>query len=191
MNVPARILATPERLRLRVEDYLALNDSGAFEAYTKTELIDGDIYVMNAQFSRHARVKSRLSFSLGVRLLELDSDLEQINEVAVRVADDSMPEPDIVLTRWRGNGAMPGDAVALAIEVAETTLTIDLGRKAVLYAAAGIAEYWVVDLVENRVWMHYQPASEGYRRRSDIPLGERLVSATVNGLEVGSVNLLG
>ncbi|MBY0519703.1 MAG: hypothetical protein K2P79_04680 [Sphingomonas sp.] len=57
MNASALILTTPRKLGLRVEDFLLLNASGAFDGDGKTELIDGDIYVMNAQFGEHARAK--------------------------------------------------------------------------------------------------------------------------------------
>lgn len=190
MNAPQRILDTPERLRLRVEDYLMLSDGGALDAYTKTELIDGEIYVMNAQYAEHARIKSRLSRMIGNKLAEIGSELEAIVEVASRVADDSMPEPDIVVTRWRGRGPVPSETVVLAIEVSETTLGRDLGRKAELYAAAGIAEYWVVDLGGRRVVVHEHPGAEGYVDRWDVSFGGMLVSAAIEGLEIATDGLI-
>ena len=190
MNSPVRILERPERMRFRVEDYELLIDGGAFDDYGKIELIDGEIWVMNPQLTRHARAKSRLTMALGNRLEGIGSDLEAISEVSVRVADDSMPEPDIVLTRFHGDRAMPGETVALAVEVSETTLAADLGRKAELYAAAGVPEYWVVDLNGGRVVVHEQPGAEGYQRKRDVPFGEPLVSATIAGLEVASDRLV-
>lgn len=190
MNAPARILATPERVRLTVESYLLLDEHGAFADYTKTELIDGDVYGMNAQYSRHARVKTRLSHALAYRLSELGSDLEAVVGVAVRVADDSVPEPDIVLTRWRGEGVVPVDTVALIVEVSDTTLATDLGRKAELYAAAGVPEYWVVDLNGARVVRHDGPGAAGYEGRLEVRLGERLASVTLAGVEVETAALV-
>lgn len=184
MNAAAPILTTPRKLGLRVEDFLLLNDSGAFDDYGKTELIDGDIYVMNAQFSKHAGAKSRLAFALTMRLREIGSDLVLMTEVAVRLNGDSMPEPDIVIHRWRGDGPVPADSVALVVEVADTTLDRDLGRKSDLYAAAGIPEYWVIDLTEGRALMHEFPDADGYHGQLDILLTERLNSATIAGLEV-------
>lgn len=184
MNAAAPILTTPRKLGLRVEDFLLLNDSGAFDDYGKTELIDGDIYVMNAQHSPHARAKTKLAFALSTCLRNIGSGLEVIIEVAVHLNDDSMPEPDIVLTRWRGKGPVPVESVALVIEVADTTLDRDLGRKSDLYAAAGIPEYWVIDLTEGRALLHEFPDADGYHGQLDILLTERLKSATIAGLEV-------
>lgn len=190
MNAPAHVPTSPAKLRLRVEDYLLLNDGGAFDDYAKTELIDGDIYVMNAQHSPHARTKSRLLVAFANRLLEMGSELEAISEVAVHLNGDSMPEPDIVLTGWRGKGAVPLDSVALLVEVADTTLGRDLGRKRELYAAARVAEYWVVDVNEGRVLMHDDPIGNGYATCRDAPLGETLVAATIAGLAVDGAELI-
>lgn len=190
MNAPVRPAAEPELLRLRVDDFLLLADHGAFDDYSKTELIDGVIYFMDAQHSRHARIKSRLAFELGLKVREIGSDLEVISEVTVRVADDSAPEPDIVLTRFRGDRDVPGDTVALAVEVAETTLGIDLGRKAMLYAAAAIPEYWVVDLNGGRVLIHHEARLDGYVRRDEVALGERLRSATLDWLTIDTAVLI-
>ncbi len=43
-----------------------------------------------------------------------------------------------------------------------TTQDYDLGAKAVLYASAGIAEYWVLDLTANRIVVHRDPTGERY-----------------------------
>lgn len=190
MNAPFRPIDTHQQARLRVEDYLLLDEHGAF-GEAKTELIDGIIYYMNAQWTRHARTKSRLSRMLGNRLEELGSDLEAISEVSVRVADDGLPQPDIVLTRFEGDRIMTADTVALAVEVAETTLSTDLGRKAALYAAAGIPEYWVVDLDGGRVIVHDGPREDRYEFSREVPLGAVLASATIGRLEVDTADLVG
>ena len=191
MNAPARIVLVPQRLRLRVEDFELLADSGAFADYGKIELIDGDIYYMNAQWSRHGRVKMRLSFALMSRLAEIGSDLEVLVEVSMRAADDSMPEPDVVLTCYRGDRAIPADTVALVIEIADTTLDTDLGRKVALYAAASVPEYWVVDVNGGRVVQYDRPDGEGYARRAEAPLGQVLASTTIEGLAVETAGLVG
>jgi Uma2 family endonuclease len=191
MNAPVRILPTREKVRLTVDSFLLLDEHGAFADYHKTELIDGDVYGMNAQHSRHARVKSRLLVELALALRALGGDLEAVSEVTVRVADDGAPEPDIVLTRWRGEGVMPVATVALMVEVSDTTLATDLGRKAELYGAAGVPEYWVVDLNGVRVVVHDGPSAAGYERRVDVALGDRLASATLPGIEVETATLVG
>lgn len=138
MNSPVREVTTPEKARLRVEDFLLLGDSGAFDGYSKTELIDGEIYFMNAQHSRHARIKTELAIAIALRLRELGSDLAPIVEASTRINADSLPEPDIVVTSYKGPDVVPLDTVALLIEVSDTTHDTDLGSKADLYANAGV-----------------------------------------------------
>ena len=191
MNSPFRAVTTPEKARLRVEDFLLLNDHGAFADYSKTELVEGEIYFMNVQQSRHARIKTQLAFELTIRLRALGSDFQPIVEASTRISDDTLPEPDIVVTSYKGPHVVPLDTVALLIEVSDSTLDTDLGRKADLYAAAGVPEYWVVDVNENRVLMHANPRSDGsgYDGQLDVPFGQVLHAATIEGLELETAGL--
>lgn len=186
MNATFRMVTTPEKARLRVEDFLLLDESGAFADYTKSELIDGEIYVMNAQHSWHARTKTLLAVEFNMALRALGSDLEAWNEASTRVSDYSLPETDVVLTRHRGRGVVPLESVALLVEVSDSTLDIDLGRKLRIYAEAGVPEYWVIDLNGGRAMRMWEPSGSGYAQRDETPLGERVESATIGGLAVAT-----
>jgi len=186
MNAPTGILVTPHRYRLLVDDFLALNERGAFDEFAKSELIDGDVYVMNAQHAGHAPIKSRLARHIGNLLDDAGSDYDAMVEVTVRTGDDGAPEPDIVVTRWHEGGIVPVETVALAIEVSDTTLDIDLGRKARLYAAAGVPEYWVVDTNGRRTWLHTRPERGEYAVRNEVAFGATLIAATIPGLSLSN-----
>jgi Uma2 family endonuclease len=189
MNVLPSAANVPHSARLRVEDFLLLQEHGAFDSYGKSELIAGEIICMNSQFSRHARIKSRLALELALCLRALGSSLEAVVEVAVAVSDDTMPEPDIVLTSYRGDGPVPLDTVALIVEVSDTTLATDLGRKADLYAQAGVPEYWVVDLNEDRFLLHMGAEAHGYAEQLDVPFGEPIVAGTIDELQAKTAQL--
>lgn len=78
---------------------------------------------------------------------------------------DSAPEPDVAWVRPRRYGQerpQAGD-VFLIIEVAESSLREDRGDKAALYAAAGVADYWVVNLPDRSVEVRRDPQADGYR----------------------------
>ena len=180
MNAPYR--TAPERLRLTVDDFLLLDESGAFADYTKTELIEGEIWAVNAQLSRHARIKTNLAVELTIRLRTLETRLRPIVEASTRVSHDSLPEPDIVVTDYKGARHVPLETVALIVEVSDTTLDIDLGRKLRLYASAGVAEYWVVDVEGERVIRMCQPRGEVYGRSDEIRFGDSVSSVTVADL---------
>jgi Uma2 family endonuclease len=76
------------------------------------------------------------------------------------------PEPDLIVPNrdflsFRSANPGPQD-LHLAVEVADTTLYFDLTTKAALYARAGIAEYWVLDVSGRRLIVHRQPQSGKY-----------------------------
>ena len=53
-----------------------------------------------------------------------------------------------------------GADVLLAVEVSDTTLADDVGFKVGLYARAGVAEYWVLDINRRLLIVFRQPSAE-------------------------------
>ncbi len=105
-------------VKLRLEDYLLLDESGAFDAYAKTELIEGEIFFMNAQHRPHARIKTRLLVLIAEALKGME--LEAIVEGSVAIPPINVPEPDIVVTsEAEGTGLIPLDSVRLIVELAD------------------------------------------------------------------------
>ena len=97
-------------------------------------------------------------------------------KVLVRLQDPiqldnySEPEPDIAVVQPSENfyaerHPTPSE-VYLIIEVANTTLSRDLGMKANLHAAAGIADYWVVDAIARQLHIFREPRADGYQRQT-------------------------
>ena len=184
MNAPLIALNVPHSHKLTVEEFIILDNNGMFESFSKSELIDGEIVCLNAQFSRHAQVKSLLLTDLNIALRTLASDLQAWAEVSVHLSDHSLPEPDIVVTRFRGTGAVPHASVALLVEVADTTLQNDMGRKAALYAMAGIPEYWVADVEGRVIHQTWGPSGEAYAKRRTVAFGAEIAAATLTGVSV-------
>jgi len=190
MNASLIALTIPHPARFTVDEFIRLEETGVFEKYSKTELIEGEIVCLNSQWSPHARAKTNLCVELALALRAIASPLKPQVEVSVRLDDRSLPEPDIVLTDYRGQGAVPVENVALIVEVSDTTLDNDLGRKSNMYARAGIPEYWVIDLNENRALLHEHPDADGYHGQLDVVFGETLRSATIEGLSVHTAGLI-
>ena len=183
-------LDTPRRLRLRIEDFLLLNDSGAFDDIAKTELIDGEILCMNAQFQRHSYAKSQLAFRLAGVLAAVAPELRVLVEVAIAMPPHDMPEPDIVIMRGPlSDGPVVLDHVALVVEVADTTRDNDLGRKAALYARGRIPEYWVIDLQNAEIVLHWQSDGDHYGQVDRVAFGGDLASVTLPTLIVATGGL--
>jgi len=167
------IPSTRTRRWTRVE-YERLLELGVFQPGERLELIDGLLVVREPQGSRHAgtirRVLAALRRALGDSW-QIDSQLP------IALDADSEPEPDVaVVPRDPGTylDAHPSRAV-LIVEVAETSYRIDREYKANLYARAGIADYWIIDLVHDAVEVHRDPeaspdAPYGWRYRSVVTL---------------------
>ncbi len=182
------ILDPATRHRLTVEEYLLLDREGAF-GDRDTELFDGEVYYISPKHRPHGRVLTQAILSLARSHERLDGSLGILTDISVHLSDYDVPEPDIAVTDAPdGEGILPLGALKLAIEVSDTTLAKDLGFKEQLYARAGVPEYWVIDLNENRVLCHANPRSEaeggGYDGQLDVPFGEVLYSATIEGLTV-------
>lgn len=175
----------PGKYKLRVEDYLLLDEAGVFGT-ARTELIEGDVIVMSPEFRPHGFIRDELTYRLRCALDALGSDLYAMG-ASVHLSEKNMPQPDIVLTAEpRGAGAIPLTSVALVVEVSAATLAHDLGRKAALYARAGVPEYWVIDVEARMIHQMWSPAREDYAERRLVPLGERIEAATVEGFAVAT-----
>jgi Uma2 family endonuclease len=171
-------------LPLTVADFLLLDENGAFDGYGKTELLNGEIYYMNAQHSRHGRIKMRLASAIITALGALGSNLETMIEVSVRIEPSSAPIPDIVVTRYSGDDLIPVDTVALTVEVADTTQKSDLGSKASLYATAKVPEYWVFDAKAGVLHQMWSPKGETYTQSRQIQAGQMITAETIDGLTI-------
>jgi Uma2 family endonuclease len=183
-------LSKPQQAKLTVEDFVLLDRSGAFSSHAKAELIDGTIYVVNAQYAEHMKAKVRLLRRLADACDALEQGLEAWSEGSIDMAPGSMPEPDLLITSETPQaGPVRKDIVRLIVEVADTTLEMDLGEKVGVYATAGVPEYWVVDLKGRVIRQLWSPGPEGYARRREVAFGERMAAATIAGLAVETAGL--
>jgi Uma2 family endonuclease len=176
---------TPQPVAITVDQFRLLDENGAFDQFSKTELIEGVIYAMQGQHRPHAYAKSELAFRLREQLRKIGSRLYPIVEGSVEMGRHSVPEPDISITAAPdGEGYMPLSSIALAVEVADSSAAFDLGKKALVYARHGVPEYWVLDIPARAVHQLTGPGAEGYRERKTVPLGGSIASATIQNLVV-------
>ena len=166
----------PELLRpLRRAEYDQLVDQGAFDD-EKIELIEGVLVEMSPEGTDHAWVIQQLTKLLARALPE---------HLALRVtapwaaSERSEPEPDLAVVPAANYRRDHPAAARLLIEVSRSSRRKDLGVKARVYAAAGVPEYWVVDLAGAVVVRHTQPRPDGY--------GEVTVHGPDDHLEVEGV----
>jgi len=120
----------------------------------------------------------------------LNLPLRVLSEVSVRVSEAEVPMPDVSLVRrGRYPAAVPVEHVRLAVEISESTLADDLGRKRTLYALGGIPEYWVVDLSARVVLQHWSLEGGTYAKSAIVPFGDDIALATLPGLVIPTAAL--
>jgi Uma2 family endonuclease len=152
------MIATSKRVRFTVAEYFRMSEAGVF-GDKRVELLDGRIFQMHAQANPHraAVTKATIEFARhfgdskqfwlvvqGTYLIEPhdapDPDLH-IFDVPVGTSDVNLPKP------------------FLLIEISNTTYKRDCGIKLRRYAAAGVEDYWIVNIPEKRVEVYRAPSN--------------------------------
>jgi Uma2 family endonuclease len=174
----------PHPAKLSARDFWLLADSGAFANHARTELIEGEIWVVNSVHRWHARVMGVLNREVARALESAGLDFEVLIAGSVSMSDDSVPEPDLsVIAPHDPDADTIGlHELKLAIEISDSTAAFDLGRKARLYARHGVPEYWVFDRNARLIIQHWAPGDEGYRERREIGFGNQIAAATISQL---------
>jgi Uma2 family endonuclease len=143
------------------EEYLHLTDTGQFNGQ-RVELIDGKIIDMPAQKNAHLiaveKTQEALKKAFGRKYwVRAQASLD--------LGPYSVPDPDVAVVPGprRSDVDYPTEAV-LVVEVSDTTLWYDRNRKSIIYATAGIAEYWILNLVDRQLEVHRNPVGDRARR---------------------------
>lgn len=155
--------------RLDAEHYGQIVASGALDEQ-RVELIDGIIVEMSPHSPQHSGIIERLTKHLAGAAARLRVQLP------IHVASDSVPEPDLALVEESASMDRHPSHALLVVEVAASSRAIDRGRKAELYAAAGIPTYWVIDLPMRVVEVRTDPGPAGYRTLHTFQAGDVLQS---------------
>jgi Uma2 family endonuclease len=167
------------------EEYDRMVDAGILGPEDRLELIEGEILTMAPQKSPHVT---------GVHLVsEVLREAFRGREAVVRsqaplaLDDESEPEPDVAVVEGRSlrefRGAHPRTAL-LIVEVADSSLAFDRGRKLALYARAGIPEYWVLNLIDGALEVYREPAGDRYRSATVLGSGDAVRPAAAPGAEI-------
>ena len=78
--------------------------------------------------------------------------------------------------------AVRGPDALLVIEIADSSLTIDLQSNATFYAGFGVREYWVIAARSRATWVHRGPTAAGYADVREVPPDRMLAPLLVPGL---------
>lgn len=182
----------PPRHKLTVEQYYAMGDAGILGRDDRVELLDGELFEMETVGDDHVGGVISLEFFFGYRL---QGRALVSTQNPVRLSDYSEPEPDLVLLRprpdfYRTAKPRPED-VLLIVEVSHSSLDYDRLEKLPRYAAAGIAELWIVNLIAEQIEVYRDPTASGYATTAIYRRGATLAPAAFPDVVLSVVEIIG
>jgi Uma2 family endonuclease len=140
-------------------EYERLIEAGIFQSGEPVELLGGELMVSEPQGSAHytaiGLVEDALRAALGSGWLVR-------SQGPIALTHDSEPEPDVVVTRGarRDYSREHPSRPALVVEIAESSLALDREHKGSLYARAGVADYWILNLVDGVLEIYRGPIED-------------------------------
>ena len=143
--------------RWTTAEYYRLSELGLFDD-ERVELLDGEIWTLPAHGTPHyASVRRAVTFLEGV----FGPGFDFRQQVPMSLEDGTEPEPDVLVVRgswedYEDHHPVPSE-VCLLIEVSDSTLRKDRSKKRDDYARAGIADYWIINLINRQLEVYRDP----------------------------------
>lgn len=154
--------------RFSVEDVFRMYDVGVLDERERLELVDGVLVEMTPIGPEHDACVATLTELLVVAV----AGRWQARVQSVLLTPDGYLLPDLMVVEPVPRDRQPRTAL-LVVEVAQASQARDV-EKAAQYAAAGVADYWIVDLAQGTVTVHREPGAEGYARVTVHADGDRV-----------------
>ncbi len=159
---------------LSTDQYLRMIDAGILDD-EKVELIGGVITPMAPAGTDHVGSL----YALTDRFAKVLDRFVLAIQGTIAIAEGNVFDPDLALLRRKPEGYHKSHAraedIALIVEAAASSYKKDRHVKLPIYAAAGIAEYWIVDLERRTLTVFRDPDGAAYRSEQTIA-GDQTVS---------------
>ena len=178
--------------RFTVDEYHRMAETGILGEDDRVELLDGEIVLMTPMGTRHWSTVARLT----ERFRDLVGQRAIVSvQLPVRLGRYAEPEPDLALLKRREDFYAerlpePGD-VLLVVEVTDSSRRADRDQKIPLYARAGIAEVWLVDLPRDVIEVYREPAAGAYRSVQTVARDGTLAILKLPGVSIQASEVLG
>jgi Uma2 family endonuclease len=162
-------------IRFTCEQYRRLGELGFFDG-RRVELLHGEVVEMSPQGWPHVLAKSKVADALR----DVFAGIGWVSEQNPLPTAGSEPEPDVSVAPGRRADYMDHPTNSLLIvEVADTTLNTDTTVKAEMYATAGIADYWVLDIDAKQLLVFRNPVpipdgGAAYRDKTTLGPADRV-----------------
>jgi Uma2 family endonuclease len=157
-------IATSKRIRFTVKEYFRMSEAGVFDG-RRVELLDGRIYKVLAQSNPHRSAVAKINIILTRHFGDVSRYWLSCQSTCILEKYDA-PDPDLyVLNAPVGTPDEKLPVPFLLIEVSYTTYKRDSGIKLRRYAAAGVKDYWIVNIRQQRVEVYRDPENPTGRKR--------------------------
>ena len=183
------VQGSPPKLKLwTVDEFHDLGASGILEG-RRPHLVDGVILEEGPMNPPHATVMQKLPF---IMFAIFGSSWVYRGQLPLPLGQSIDPMPDFAVVPVTIFTISSHPTTAdLVIEVSDTTLAYDTTKKMSLYAAGGIADYWVLDLKYNQLIIHRDPQPDATQTHGHGYTNVQIIPATgiVSPLAMPSANL--
>jgi len=160
-----------------VTDLTRMVHAGILDDDEHVELLDGVLVEMSPQGESHAYAIRELVALASGAVLEAGLRLSVQSPLDVGSAV-SLPEPDLAIVPATARDRHPSGAL-LVVEMGGTSLSIDLVRKARIYAGAGVPDYWVLDVDRGVLVVHREPVDGCYTDVRTLGEGQTVTAVGV------------
>ena len=166
-----------ETRRWKRVEYDRLIECGFFRPGDPIELVGGQLIVAEPQGSRHSATIRAVDEALRVAF---GAGWDVRTQFPVALDDESEPEPDVAVVpgSFRDYVASHPSRPVLVVEVSESSLAFDRAHKGSLYARVGLADYWIVNLIDRVLEVYREPG-----RDPNAPFGWRYQQLVAHGRE--------
>lgn len=181
------IIAQLYRLTVRQVDQMTT--AGVIAEDDPLELIEGLLVIKMSRNRPHI-----VSGKKGLMVLSrvIPPGWHVAKEDPVVASDWSKPEPDLAIVRGAAEDYLDRDVtaadLALAIEIAESSLSIDQNEMARIYASSRIPVYWIVNLVARQLEVYSNPGPNGYQTIQILSPADQ-APVVIEGREVGRISV--
>lgn len=172
----------PGPRRFSVDEFMLMGETGVLAPDERVELIGGEIIVMSPAGRLHEVLRSELAVEWG---RVAPRSMKVVTELQLRLSDAHQPVPDI--------GVFPASMLApdtrgpdmlLVVEIADSSLDVDLTVKAAAYASGGVREYWVINAKTRATLVHREPGPNGYASLTEVPAGQTVTPLLAPALAI-------
>ena len=177
--------------RVTVERYFALVGEGVLRPDDRVELLEGVVVSMSPQNAPHA---SGVQFAMETLLVAVGRRAVVRVQMPLMLGPYSCPEPDVAVVPGRREDYVERHPTTahLVVEVADSSLLQDRLTKSRIYAAAGIPDYWLVNVPARQIEVFREPDVRAgrYRETSICQPDGALALTALDGVRVPARDLL-